>query len=198
MYKELGEQLRKPSGIFGKLVAKMMDRRNREFYEKIIIELELKRGDKIYEIGYGTGLGISLIASKNPDCTIHGIDFSELMVHKATKRNHKFINEGIVNLKYGNFVTTTFENEKYNKIFCVNVIYFWSDLNVIFRKIHSMLKKDGMYCIFMTSDKDITNHKFAEDFFKYPIGQVEETLLKAGFKSVEYKLDTGYYIKARK
>jgi len=198
MYKELGEQLRKPSGIFGKLVAKMMDRQNREFYEKIVRELELKRGDKIYEIGFGTGLGISLIASKKPDCTIHGIDFSELMVHKATQRNQKFIDEGIVNLKYGDFVTTVIDLLRYDKIFCVNVIYFWSNLNIVFQKIHSMLKKDGIYCIFMTSDKDITNRKFAEDFLKYPIGQVEEALLKAGFKSVEYKLDKGYYIKARK
>jgi len=198
MFIELGEQLKKPSGILGKLVAKMMDRRNREFYEKIIIELELKKGDKIYEIGFGSGLGIALIASKKPDCTIHGIDFSELMVRKATKRNQKFIDEGIVYLKYGDFITTLIDNEKYNKIFCLNVIYFWSDLSIVFRKIHSMLKKDGLFCMFMTPDKDITNLKFAEDFFKYPIGQVEEALLRAGFKSVEYKLEKGYYIKARK
>lgn len=198
MYKELGEQLRKPSGTFGNLVAKLMDMRNREFYEKIIIDLELKRGDKIYEIGYGTGLGIGLIASKKPDCTIHGIDFSELMVRKATQRNQKFIREGIVNLKYGDFVTSDIDYERYDKVFCVNVIYFWGDLNIVFQKVHSMLKKDGIYCIFMTPDKDITNRKFAEDFLKYPIGQVEEALLKAGFKSVEYKLDRGYYVKSRK
>ena len=33
MFKELGEQLRRPSGAYGKIVAKIMDKRNREFYE---------------------------------------------------------------------------------------------------------------------------------------------------------------------
>ena len=198
MFRELGEQLRKPSGTYGKLVAKMMERRNREFYEKIIIDLELKSGDKIYEIGYGPGLGINLIANSTIDCSISGIDYSELMVRKATKRNKKFIKAGIVNLKYGDFVTATIDHERYDKVFCVNVIYFWSDLNKVFRKIYSMLNKNGMYCIFMTPDKEITNRKFAEDFFKYPIGQVETALQKAGFKSIEYKLDKGYYIKAIK
>jgi len=198
MFRELGEQLRKPSGPLGKLVAKIMDRRNKEFYENIIIDLELKSGDKIYEIGFGPGLGIGLIAGKRLDCTIHGIDFSELMVRRATKRNQKFIDDGTVNLRHDDFLTATIDLGKYDKVYCVNVIYFWSDLNRVFSKIYSMLNKKGMYCIFMIPDKKLINRKFAEEFFKYPIGQVEIALQKAGFKSIEYKLDKGYYIKARK
>ena len=198
MFKALGEQLRKPSGNLGKLVAKMMDKRNREFYEKMIMDLDPRGGDKIYEIRYGSGLGIHLIANQTVGCSIHGIDYSGLMYSEAAKRNQKFIEQGIVSLNYGDFLTATFDKETYNKIFCVNVIYFWSDLNHVFKKIHSLLPIDGLFCIFMTPDKVIANRRFAEKFFKYSIGQVESALLEAGFQSVEYKLDTGYYIKARK
>ena len=198
MFKELGKQLRKPSGIFGRIVAKIMDIRNREFYEKTILELDIKSGDKIFEIGYGPGLGIHLIANLNKDCSISGIDYSELMYSKATKRNKKFIDEGIVNLKYGDLLTADVVNERYDKIFCLNVIYFWSDLKVVFDRIYSMLNEGGMYSIFMTPVKEIETQKFTKEFCKYSIEQVESELKKAGFKQVEYILDKGYYIKSRK
>jgi len=198
MFKALGKQLRKPSGLFGRLVSKMMNIRNREFYEKTIRELDLRSGDKIYEIGYGPGLGVSLIANSTLDCSISGIDFSELMFSKATIRNKKFIDNGIVNLRHGNLLTVDIDNEKYDKIFCVNVIYFWDDLNKVFDKIYSMLNNGGMYCIFMTHKKEFEKLKFTKDFCKYSIEQVESELKKVGFKHVEYKLDKGYYIKSKK
>jgi len=198
MFKELGRQLRKPSGFFGRIVSKMMDIRNREFYEKVIIELDIKSGDKIYEIGYGPGMGIHLIANLRKDCSLSGIDYSELMVAEATKRNKKFINDGIVNLKYGDLLTADIDNERYDKIFCLNVIYFWSDLSKVFDKIYSMLNDGGMYCIFMTHKKEFETQKFTKEFCKYSIEQVESELKKAGFKSIEYKLEKGYYIKSIK
>lgn len=198
MFKTLGEQLRKPSGTIGKLVGKFMDARNRVFYEKIIRDLELRGDDRIYEIGFGTGLGINLIAEKMDNGSVKGIDFSGLMYSEATQRNYKYIANGTVTLSYGDFMTASFDTEKFDKVFCVNVIYFWSDLDQVFKKIHSMLNRDGVFCIFMTPDKEIANRKFAEEFFKYPISHVEFALLTAGFASVSYKLDKGYYIKARK
>ena len=198
MFKALGKQLRKPSGFFGRIVSKMMDIRNREFYEKVIIELDIQSGDKIYEIGYGPGLGIQLIANLGKDCTLSGIDYSELMYSKATKRNKKFINDGIVNLRYGDLLTADIDNERYDKIFCLNVIYFWNDLSKVFDKIYSMLNDGGMFCIFMTHKEEIETQKFTKEFCKYSIEQVESELKKAGFKSVEYKLEKGYYIKSIK
>ncbi|HEY3372056.1 MAG TPA: class I SAM-dependent methyltransferase [Prolixibacteraceae bacterium] len=202
MFRSLGEQLRKPSGAFGQLVSKMMDARNREFYENIIRDLDLQAGDKIFEIGFGTGLGIELIANHpsvlGVGCSIDGIDLSELMVQNATKRNQMLIDQGLVHLQCGDFFTAVFDDESYDKIFCVNVIYFWSNLYKIFKKIHSMLNQDGLFCLFMIPDKEIAHQRFAEEFFKHPIGKVESELEKAGFKNIEYRLDKGYYIKAKK
>jgi ubiquinone/menaquinone biosynthesis C-methylase UbiE len=198
MLEALGQQLRKPSGLFGRLVAKMMDIRNREFYKKVILDLAIKRGDKIYEIGYGPGLGISLLANNTKDCLIGGIDYSGLMLKQATKRNRKFIDRGVVNLSYGDLLTTDLGSAKYDKIFCVNVIYFWKDLKTIFEKIYSMLNNGGIYCIFMTHKKEFEKVKFTKDFCKYAIEEVESALQKAGFSDIAYKLDKGYYIKAKK
>jgi len=198
MYKKLGEQLRKPSGLSGVIVSKMMDSWNKEFYKKIIFNLDIKKDDKIFEIGYGPGLGINLIAKMNIGCTISGLDYSELMQKKAIKRNQKFVDGGIVHLKYGDILFYEVGNEKFDKVFCVNVIYFWNDLNKVFQKIYSMLSDGGMYSIYMDHEKDFEKLKFTKDFCRYSIENVESELKGVGFTKVEYILDKGYFIKAIK
>lgn len=198
MLRAIAHQLERPSGFFGKIVSKGMDRRNRKFYQKMISELDIQKGDKVYEIGYGPGLGINLMAQSHPGCLIYGIDFSELMVSMATKRNQEFIDKGMVTLKYGDLLTAETGNERYDKIFCVNVIYFWKELNPVFTKIFSMLNNGGTFCIFMTSAQELKAGRFPENFHKYSAEEVERELKKAGFQNVEYTLDNGYYIKSTK
>jgi len=197
MFKELGAQLRKPSGFFGQLVAKMMNVRNKGFYEKMIRELNIQKEDKIFEIGYGPGLGIYSIAHKY-DCSLAGIDFSELMYKKASKKNKKIINKGIVNLSFGDLLNLEPKHEEYNKVFCLNVIYFWDNLNKPFTRVLSMLKTDGEYWIYMAHEKEIGKLKFTKEFSKYTIENVEAELKNAGFKHVESNFDKGYFIKAIK
>ena len=105
MYKIIGQQSRKPSGFFGKIVTTFMEKQNKEFYDKILKELEIISGNKIYEIGYGTISGIYFIANNYSDCFIGGIDYSDLMYLKAIKRNQKFIDKGIVKLIHGDLLT---------------------------------------------------------------------------------------------
>lgn len=198
MFELLGKQLQKPSGYWGKLVARMMNKRNAKFYTEIIKILNVKDGEKVFEIGYGPGLGIHLLANSNTSCSIHGIDFSELMYNEATKRNKTYIGQGKVALNYGDSLATYFKNEKFDKIFCVNVIYFWNDLRFVFNKISSLLNKDGMLCIFMTHEKELQNKKFTQDFCRYSIETVEEELSKAGFSNIDFKFENGYFITAIK
>lgn len=198
MYLKIGKQLGKPTGLLGRIVSWIIDIRNREIYKNTIIRLDIRSGDKIYEIGYGSGYGINRIANSGLECSINGIDFSELMVRKAAKRNRRFINDGSVKLSCGDFLTIDTENEKYNTIYCVNVIYFWKDLNKAFNKIYSMLNENGKFLIFMKHEKEIRKLKFTGEFCNYSIEEVESELLKAGFNKVEYTLSDGYYITAKK
>lgn len=193
----LSKQLRKPSGFLGKLVSKMMEFRNRGFYKVIIGRLSPHPGEHILEIGYGPGLGVYQIANSYPGCRISGIDFSELMFQKASERNKKFIDKGIVRLQFGDALTLE-QIDKFDKIFCVNVIYFWNDLNLAFKKIFSMLQEKGEFLIYMDHMNSLEKAKFLADFCKYPVEEVETKLKNAGFTDIEYTFDTGYFISARK
>src|SRR5215217_578594 len=99
-------QFKKPSGFFGLLSATIMIKGNKGKYEKLIKDLDLQPTEKILEIGYGPGIGINMIAEACPLCTIHGIDFSDLMYKKASKYNKKHLNNNTVVLQYGDFLKT--------------------------------------------------------------------------------------------
>jgi ubiquinone/menaquinone biosynthesis C-methylase UbiE len=194
----LAKQLRRPSGFFGKLVAKMMEFRNRGFYRVIIGKLSPRKGEHILEIGYGPGLGIYQIAGSFPDCMISGIDFSELMYLKASKRNKKYIDKGTVHLKHGDVITMEPGSQKFDKVFCVNVIYFWNDLSLAFARIFNMIGKKGEFLIYMDHMDSIEKAKFLDDFCKYPVEEVESKLKNAGFADIEFTFDKGYFISAKK
>lgn len=182
----------------GRVVSKMMDIRSKKFYEKLFINLNPQSGDKIFEIGYGPGLGINMLARHYKGCKIYGVDFSSLMYEIAAKRNKSSITDNIVKLYKGDLLTIDVGNDKYDKIFCVNVIYFWDDLYQVFDRIYSILNDNGLFCIFMEHEANLNKMQFAENFKKYTIDEVETVLKKTGFNQINSELTNGYYIKAHK
>lgn len=199
MKRIIANQFRRPTGILGRVISAMMKKGNIAEYYKVIPLLDIKKGETIYEIGYGHGLGIDKIIATH-DCEIHGIDFSNLMFKEATKRNKKHIDVGRVALDFGDFTTAPVKHNYYNKIFCLNVIYFWKSLEEPFMKINEMLTNDGVFCMYIAHPDMLRSLKFTIDevFNKYTIEQVVEALKKYGFRDISYTLDRGYFIKCVK
>ena len=199
MLRFIGNQFRKPTGFFGKIVSRLMIKGNSPEYDKIIPVLEVNQEDNLLEIGYGHGVGIDRIASKY-NCKISGIDFSELMFREASKRNKKHLDNKKVTLYLGDFLSSEIILNQYDTVFCLNVVYFWDKLDEPFIKIWRVLKEGGLFCMFMAHRDDLTKVKFAKDgiFNKFSIEQVIDHLKLAGFDSISYKFDGGYYITCRK
>lgn len=200
IHRKIGMQFKKPTGFPGKIVSILMSKGNRPAYERMIKDLTINSNDKILEIGFGPGIGIHLILKRFETTDIYGIDFSELMYRRATKRYEKLIENNRVHLLFGDFVETEISASGFDKIFCINVIYFWDNLQKPFEKIKSLLKNDGIFCCYMESKDDLSKVKFTKDdiFNKRSIEQVTKALKSAGFKETEYYFKKGYYIKAKK
>lgn len=197
--KAIAWQFKKPSGLFGIFTSNLMIKENMSRYSLLIKDLNIQPLDKILEIGYGPGVGIELIAKACNSCTIHGIDFSELMYKRATKRNKKHIENNKVLLKYGDILDSQTDKDNYDKIFCLNVVYFWDDLQKPFEKIGSLLNNSGAFYIYMATKEMLMEKKAPDEVFnKYSIEQIEEALRLAGFNNVTYYFDKGFYIKAKR
>jgi SAM-dependent methyltransferase len=200
MFKELiAKQFKKPTGLFGIFTSNLMVKGNRGNYENLLKDLDVQPHDKILEIGYGPGIGVNLIAEKCNSCVIHGIDFSKLMYKRASVLNNKHIHNNKVRLLLGDFLTLDIDPKDYDKVFCLNVVYFWDDLLQPFEKIRSLLKSGGIFCFYM-AHKDFLIKKKSPDkiFNKYSIEQVTEALTKTGFSRIEHYYNKGYYVKAEK
>lgn len=200
MLSKIGQQFKRPSGFWGNIVASLMAKGNSNAYKILINDLQIQPGNKILEIGYGPGAGINAIAKQYASCEIHGIDFSELMYKKATKRNKTFAATGRVNLMFGDFIDAQIPANNFDKIFCLNVVYFWDNLQQPFEKINSLLGSNGAFYFFMASKTDLNRFKFTKNhiFNKYEVEQVVEALKLAGFGEVAYYYKNGYFVKAKK
>lgn len=199
MFEKIANQFRKPSGFWGRIVSGLMIKGNRHAYDTLLKDMNVQPGEKLLEIGYGPGIGIQLIADA-VKCNIYGVDFSELMYKKASKKNKSYIAKGQVELLYGDFVETPIHVDGLDKVFCLNVVYFWKDLNPPFLKIKSLLKDGGAFYFYMAKREDLSKLKFTDDsvFNKYTIEEVTEALKLAGFRSIEHHFNLGYFVKAVK
>lgn len=195
----ISKQFRKPNGIPGKIVSKLMIKGNSREYTKMLDELDIKPGDRIFEIGYGPGIGIDQICS-NYNCFVSGIDFSELMFKQASERNKKHISNNKTDLFCGDFLDFEITAGSYDKVFCLNVIYFWDHLQIPFTKIRSSLKEGGLFCFSMAAKDHLDKIPFASEsvFNKYSIEDVIDQLKLAGYTDINYTFDWVYFVKCRK
>ena len=195
----IATQFKKPSGLFGIFTSDLMAKNNQKNYHRLIKDLNLQPQNKVLEIGFGPGIGIQMIAEQCPTCTIEGIDFSKLMYKRATRYNKQYIEEGKVQLQYGDFLTASVAHNDYDKIFCLNVVYFWNELMAPFGKVLSLLKKGGSFHVYMADRAILLGKRIPDSVFnKYSIEQVVEALKAVGFSAVEHTEEKGHYIEAKK
>jgi len=88
----------------------------------------------------------------------------------------------------------------YDKIICLNVIYFWDNLEIPFSKIRNGLKENGIFYFYMDHPDDLSKHGFtSKDIFNiYTIDQVIDKLNISGFSKISYQYENGYYLKCNK
>ena len=187
MFKKLiNKNFRKPSGLIGLYIIKFL-KKNQIEYDEMDALLKLNKNDVALEIGYGLGKGIYDFAKKY-DCTFQGIDFSRLMYKKALKLNHENIARGKVILQCADFDNYSFENDSYDCIYFLNVIYFWDEIYSRLKKIYSILKKNGKVIIFMADAECFKDIKQTEDetiFYRHSIDDVVKEMGKTGLKAIE-------------
>jgi cyclopropane fatty-acyl-phospholipid synthase-like methyltransferase len=139
-------QFKQPHGLPGRLAGHIMAKRssNRKRNQWTVGLLALEPSFRVLEIGCGPGLaleGCSAIVTKG---SVVGFDHSEVMVKQAKKRLEAQIRTGRVKISLGSLDDVVEEREPYDRVFSLNVVQFFSDLNDAFRKMHGCLNQGGM------------------------------------------------------
>lgn len=188
----IAKNFRKPEGLFGNIISRLMEKGNMPAYLHLIDEMQLKGTESLFEIGYGPGKGMKHILD-NTKCSVDGIDFSGLMFKRASRKNRKHIECGRSELFFGDINSGVIIKKKYDAVFFVNVIYFWNDLETSFDAIKKLLRKNGRIYFYMTELDDLLEAGFTrtDAFNKYRSEDVLIMLKQMGFNKtlVTYKTD---------
>ncbi len=185
--KLIAKQFKKPFGLLGRFFSKFMEKGNTILYDTIIDDIP-ENSCRLLEIGFGPGVGLFKILDKYKNLQVEGVDFSKLMVKKAKKRNKKYIKEGRLTLQFKDIRKNNIEKNIYDRIIALNVIYFWENLNLVFKNIFNGLKNNGIFILCMMKKSDLIKVKFTqtEVFEKYELNNIMDELKAVGFKNVSY------------
>jgi len=195
----VGNNFRNPNGIGGKITTKIMNIMNQKQYKAVLDNISLETNDVLLDIGFGNGYLINKLLKKNNNIKIYGIDISKDMVNIVSKKYKQYIDNNCLTLLLGNINNkTTFENEMFYKIYTVNTIYFWDDLQKCFSEIKRILKPNGIFINAIYTKKQLDKTKFSrKGFNKYSkeemIKLTEENGMKI-IKIIEIKDNKSYCI----
>lgn len=123
--------------------------------------LDIQPGDRILEVGIGTGLNLSLYP---PDCELVGIDISERMLEKAQAKTEE-LGLSNVTLKVMDAGGTDFADNEFDRALATYVISAVPDPVGVLREMRRVVKAGGTLVIL--------NHFRSE---KLLVGDLEDLL----------------------
>ncbi|WP_010099447.1 class I SAM-dependent methyltransferase [Ornithinibacillus scapharcae] len=181
----LGNQLRQPRGLFSKWIGNYMQKGNLTINRWTTEVMDLKGKAVILEIGIGNGATLHEIVKTVDIGSATGIDISNEMLKQARKRNLKYIEQGLMELRYGDVMDLPFEDIIFDKVFSIHTIYFWIDLNRSFSEIHRVLKPGGKVYISITDRAQMEKMQRTNSFTLLDVTEIENLLQRNHFTSVK-------------
>ncbi len=183
VWRSIGEQLRHPTGLAGRVAGALMRIANERPNSLAVEALRIEPHDTVLELGFGPGRAIEAIACQAFAGHVYGVDHSSLMHRQASRRNWLAIREGRVTLRRASFDCLPFDQACIDKLLAVNVIYFWDDLVGIAREIRRVLRPGGRAAVYATDSATMSRWRFAraDTHRLYGADSLPQALASAGF-----------------
>jgi len=177
----VGKQFHKPTGLFGRIATFTMNRQNQAQYRGVERALALEEPDTVLEIGFGNGYLLERFASRY-GCRLFGVDISEDMIELVARRCRQLIADGQVSLVLGDAQDTGLESASFDKVYTINTIYFWSDLEAGLAEIRRVLKPGGVLALGFYPKETLDRVAIAtHGYHKYHLEELVGSIEQAGF-----------------
>jgi ubiquinone/menaquinone biosynthesis C-methylase UbiE len=131
-----------PRGLLGRLAGRIMFHTNDQ--REVLELLDVKRGDRVLEVGYGPGRLIRLLADRSEAAAICGVDPSLDMQRDAARRSRRAIAAGRVELRLGTAAATGLADASFDRIVSVHNVALWPDLERGVRELHRVARPGGV------------------------------------------------------
>jgi ubiquinone/menaquinone biosynthesis C-methylase UbiE len=138
-----------PTGWGGRAAGLVMAHRssNRRRNSWAISLLDVRRSDRVLEIGFGPGLAIRELSRLAAEGQVCGIDHSELMLREARRRNVDGLRRGTVDLRLGSVDELPEFDAPFDKILAVNTMLFWIEPVARLTELRRLLRRGGLIAV---------------------------------------------------
>jgi SAM-dependent methyltransferase len=143
------DQFGRPTGSWGRAAALLMAQRrsNRRRNSWAVSLLDVRRDDRVLEIGFGPGLAIWELSRIAVEGYVCGIDHSQLMLRWARRRNADGLRRGVVDLRLGSVDELPEFDTPFDKILAVNTMLFWSEPVARLAELRCVLRPGGLIAV---------------------------------------------------
>lgn len=179
---DVAAQLRKPEGKDGLKIAEAMNKSNPLINRAAIEMLSVNDCDNVLEIGMGNGLFVGELMKLAKSISYTGVDYSKLMIEHAKIINSELSQRNRVNFIHADASDLPFPNSTFDKVFCVNVIYFWKNPERKLAEINRVMKSDAVFAIAIRSKESMKLLPFTVYGFEtYTMEELNDLLRNNGF-----------------
>ena len=189
IFKKIFVQTRKPEGILGKMMIKSMNSGHAQMAAWGTARLPAVHPESIVDLGCGGGKNAENLMKKFPSATMTAVDYSEVCVEAAKKRNASAIASGRCRVVQGDVSRLSLESSQFDLATAFETIYFWPGPQKSFREVYRVLKSGGSFLI--VNECDGTNEKdqkwvdMIDGMTIYPEKELIGHLEKAGFSDIQ-------------
>ncbi|KOS60315.1 class I SAM-dependent methyltransferase [Lysinibacillus agricola] len=185
LLQRLIEQAKKPRGIVGSLMLRIMNFAHSGMNTWLMKNGAVYDGDIVLDIGCGGGKTLQTLSKINPSGKIYGIDFSEQAIKDSIKTNRKDVANGKVIVKQASVSSIPYTDKFFDTITALQTHYFWSDLANDVKEVFRVLKNGGKFIIISELYK-INYHMKA--YKTKP--EIKKLLESVGFQTVHIQENT--------
>jgi len=181
----LAAQLRKPTGEHGNEVAEFMNKGNRGINMHALAVLDPSDNDRILEIGMGNGHFTGRVVKGNANIKYRGLDYSADMVNLSKELQNHLVSNHDVDYLCGDASSLPFKAGEFNKIFSVNTMYFWDDLQTMMQELYRVLEEGGCAVLAVRPADLLRKMPITKyDFIIREDEEIRAEIHKAGFQKV--------------
>lgn len=177
----------------------LVGRSERRFKYEGLHQLGVTEGEKVLEIGFGTGeCTLAIAESVGNTGKVYGIDISEGMLNHSHSRIEKAGLSNIVELRCGDATKLPFETNFFDAVFTSFTLELFDtpEISTVLHECHRVLKSGGRICVVAMSKEG--NPTFMVKFYEWAHKKIPSYVDCRPIFVEKTVRDAGYQIKSTK
>ncbi|UTW62443.1 class I SAM-dependent methyltransferase [bacterium SCSIO 12741] len=180
--KNLAGQLARPSGEQGLKMAEVMNESNLAMTRSAMGALNLESHMSILEVGHGNAGHLKELLGLASPLEYTGLELSETMQLAASELNKELMDNHSIRFDIYDGVKLPYQRARFDRIFSVNTLYFWSNPQEFMSQLYATLKPKGSLILTWAAKAFMQQLPFVKyGFTLYEPQELEELAQSAGF-----------------